>query len=429
MINRHKRLFKLSTLPLLLLSSYAYASGIQLDTSYSSAGYAWAGRAALFDDASTGYYNPALYSAFCHPEIGFSTIFADVNPDVKMLESKIVNGNNVLPTMGNDRANIGGWNVLAGMHAVLPLPYGFSAGLNVATPWGLTFNYPRSSKSRYFAQLASLKVIDVAPSISFQVMDGFSIGVGLDATYTDAKTKLAIPTLIAADTYVTNDHADKWAFGWNAGLFYRAPTRTNIGVSYHSKIEPTVNGPASAIDGITGTKFTGKADTHFIFPGYFNVSVVQEVTPCFSVLADIRFTNWSKVDKNTIKYSGDIAGEVRDVDLPLNWLDSINYAVGASYKPSDEWKLKAGFGYDETPIRNAEKRPFLIPDNNRYVIGLGAQYCVNSNLHFDAGYTAKILPRSEIRATQIVGPLVITSNARSDLMINEISFSLNWAFS
>ncbi len=431
MLIKHKRLIQFAAIPALFLSTNALASGIQLDTSYSSAGYAWAGRAALHDDPSTGYYNPAIYSAFCHPEIGLAPIFAYVNPDVKMLNAQIdatAIGRGIIPTAGNDRASIGGWNILAGLHAVLPLPYRFSLGLNVAMPWGLTFEYPRSSKSRYFAQEGALKVVDIDPGISFEPFRGFSIGAGFDAIYTHFSSKLAIPTVVANDTYVTNKNGDKWSYGWNVGLLYRAPTRTEIGAGYHSKVSTTTSGPSSAIDGITGLEFDGRAHSKFIYPEFANLSVTQALSPCWTFLADIRYTNWNSVDKNVIKFSGNVANEVQPIVLPLDWKDSFSFAVGLAFKPTEEWKLKAGFGYDETPIPSDDKRPFLIPDNNRYIVGLGAQYYVNPCLHWDAGYTMKILARSHMNGTlrPATAPIVITSDAYSSTLISEFSLALTW---
>lgn len=459
MITKGLRLCKLAGIPALLLTSHAFAGGIQLDTSYSSAGYAWAGRAALYDDPSTGYYNPAVYSAFCHPVINLGAIFADFNPDVKMLESQIAVGNftPTIPTVGNDRATIGGWNILAGVSAVLPLPYNFSAGVNVSMPWGLTLNYPRSSKSRYFAQYAALKVVDIDPGVAFQIVNGFSVGVGLDATYSNAETSLAFPTIFptsptptfgtASDTYVQNENGESWAFGWNAGLLYRAPTGTHIGLGYHSKISTTTKGDSSAVvvsqtgpTTFTATELSGTARSTFIFPAFANLSIVQEIGPCWQILADIRYTNWDKVDKNTVDFSGDVASDtpgivdngVPNVNLRLDWRDSFNYSVGVSYKPSEEWKLKAGFGYDETPVPDSKKRPFLIPDSNRYVFGLGAQYCINKNFHIDAGYTLKIFEDADIEATQNVPappapiPVTLTSNAKVDTIANEFTVSFSW---
>ncbi len=438
MLLNHKRFIKFATIPSFLLSSYAFASGIQLDTSYSAAGYAWAGRAALHDDPSTGYYNPAIYSTFCHPEIGLATIFAYVNPDVKMLNAQIdatALGLGILPTAGNDRASIGGWAIIPGLHAVLPLPYHFSLGLNVSTPWGLTFEYPRSSKSRYFAQEGALKVVDIDPGISFEVFKGFSIGAGFDAIYSHFSSKLALPDFNlsprpspANDTYVINKNGDKWSYGWNAGLLYRAPTRTEIGAGYHSKVSTTTSGPSSAIDGSSGLEFDGRAHSKFKYPEFFNLSVTQALSSCWTFLADIRYTNWSSVDKNVLKFSGAVASEVPTIVLPLDWKDSFNFAVGLAYKPTEEWKLKIGFGYDETPIPSDDKRPFLIPDSNRYIIGLGAQYYVNPCLHWDAGYTMKILARSHMNGTTIpaAAPIVITSDAYASTLISEFSFSLTW---
>lgn len=429
---KHHRLFKLAAVPAFLLSSYAYGSGIQLDTSYSSAGYAWAGRAALHDDASTGYYNPALYSTFKCPQVGLSGIFAEFNPDAKLLDASItLPGPVTVPTTGNDRASIGGWKELVGLHAALPLAYNFSAGLNVAMPWGLSVDYTRSAKTRYFGTYASLQVVDIVPGLSYEIIDGLSVGLALDALYSRAANNQVFPSP-AADIFVKNRDGETWNFGWNAGAYYTyAPYGTQVGVGFHSQVDITTEGNSLVTDA-TGAEFAGDVETDLIYPAFFNVSVVQKIDDCWSILADIRWTNWNKVDKNVIKVKGAAAtalaadGIDPTTNLVLDWRDSLNYALGVAYKHSEQWTFKAGIGYDETPVPNSEKRPYLIPDNDRYIGAFGAQYCINQYLHLDASYTAKVLPTAHIHATEIAPPIELNSDARVNTWINEFSVAITW---
>jgi long-chain fatty acid transport protein len=48
--------------------------------------------------------------------------------------------------------------------------------------------------------------------------------------------------------------------------------------------------------------------------------------------------------------------------------------------------LRAGFAYDETPIRSAEFRTPRIPDNDRYFLSAGLKWSVTNFMDLDVAY-------------------------------------------
>ena len=69
-----------------------------------------------------------------------------------------------------------------------------------------------------------------------------------------------------------------------------------------------------------------------------------------------------------------------------NWRDTNFYAIGASYQMDNQWKLRLGFAYDESAVKEADRTP-RIPDSDRYWYSIGLSYAYSEKLTFDAAFT------------------------------------------
>jgi len=73
------------------------------------------------------------------------------------------------------------------------------------------------------------------------------------------------------------------------------------------------------------------------------------------------------------------------VILPEFFRNTWNISLGANYYPTDKVILRAGIGYDQTPVRD-DYRNVGLPDNNRYVIALGGHYQASNAIGIDLGW-------------------------------------------
>ena len=55
------------------------------------------------------------------------------------------------------------------------------------------------------------------------------------------------------------------------------------------------------------------------------------------------------------------------------------------YQLDDAWKLKFGVAFDETPVKNAEKRLTSLPDNDRIWFSFGGQWKASKASTLDMG--------------------------------------------
>jgi long-chain fatty acid transport protein len=69
-----------------------------------------------------------------------------------------------------------------------------------------------------------------------------------------------------------------------------------------------------------------------------------------------------------------------------NWHDTVIVSVGGSYRMTPDLVLRAGIGYDQTPIPDAAHRDPRLPDESRIEAALGAGYRVTQSTSIDVAY-------------------------------------------
>ena len=155
-------LFILSSSPQVL------ASGFQLweQDGASIANY-HAGYAALASDASIAWYNPAGIPRIRNQQLVLGS--AVILTDFKYKGTVIVQESTGAATFPGVTAQGGTFNVVPNLHYVAPLTDRIGFGFSITAPFGLKTNYGRTTPLKYAATLTSIKVIDVSPSIGFQI--------------------------------------------------------------------------------------------------------------------------------------------------------------------------------------------------------------------------------------------------------------------
>jgi long-chain fatty acid transport protein len=113
-----------------------------------------------------------------------------------------------------------------------------------------------------------------------------------------------------------------------------------------------------------------------------------QATPQLAVLSDIGWTDWSLLKSiNVVPTSPSSIVE--------NWRNTVAVSVGANYRLTETLMLQGGIGFDESPCTDSN-RTSRVPDSNRYLIGIGAQYDVLSNLTVQVAYAHIFFVSAEI---------------------------------
>lgn len=413
-----------------------FAAAFQLwEQDGASVGNYHAGRAAIAEDASTAYYNPAGLVRIPNQQLvlGVVPITTDFLFDGTIAVEK-VDDNAPMAT----KAQGGSLNFVPDLHYAAPLLENLVFGLSVVVPYGLQTNYGNQSIVRYAATTTSLQVINIAPSLGFAITNKLSVGFGADIEYSEAKFDLVATVFDSEfDTDATNNFSGN-GLGYHAGILYQFTPQTRIGLAYHSKVTHDFTGTS---------KFTGmlanftdetlppeisndNVETTATVPATTTLSLFSAIHPLWDIMGTVSYTQWS-VFKDVILYN--VSGVDEDVNLsdtitvviPQNYRNTWNYSIGANYHVNERWLIRTGAGYDQTPSNN-EYRNLQLPDGNRIAFALGTHFQATKTLGFDIGWTHFFTNTVPIDVTQPVGGQVTTTDGDVTGNADVYGFQMKW---
>lgn len=354
----------LRTVPAMLLlafSGVASAAAFQLwEQNASGLGNAYAGSAAVADNASTIFFNPAGMTQT--PGLQLSAGVVGVGAYYEFRNSGST-------TTGGDGGNAGGWAAVPNGYFSAQVTNDLFLGFGVSVPFGLATEYSDSSWiGRNQSLKSEIKTVNYNPSVAYRVNDKVSLGFGINYQTINAEMTNMTP----AGLYRVKGDDSTW--GWNAGALFTLSPAMRVGVSYRSTMDYTLEGTRS----VGGVSRAATADVKL--PDTFILSVWQQVSDRWEAMGDLSYTNWSTLDKLNIRSS---AGT--DVEK-FGYKDSWRFAWGAAYKATDAVKLKFGIAYDRTPVTSSD-RSARVPDNDRVWFSLGGQWNAGKFGKFDLGYS------------------------------------------
>lgn len=114
------------------------------------------------------------------------------------------------------------------------------------------------------------------------------------------------------------------------------------------------------------------------------------------------------------------------VTIPTRYHNTWNFALGADYYPTEQAILRAGIGYDNSPVPK-HFRNVQVPDINRYVVALGGHYQVMRCFGVDLGWTHLFTHNATIRPpAQVVGAQVTQTNGSSHSSADLFGIQFTW---
>jgi long-chain fatty acid transport protein len=382
---------------LALCSSYASAAGFQLlEQNASGLGNAYAGSAAVAENASTIFYNPAGMTQLQEHEV--SGGLTAVGTSFKFTD----NGSSVGTALKGDGGDGGGWGYIPNGYLSWAVNKDLYLGVGVGAPFGMKTEYGNTWLGAAQAISFDIKTYNINPSIAYRVNDAVSIGAGLNwqRLTADYIRKVGIDPGFSASTMNLNLEGDSW--GWNAGALFTLSPATKVGVSYRSSVKYdltgniNVTGPSALIN--AGGTSGAKAD--LTLPDIFILSGTQQLSDKWQMLGDVSWTGWSSIPKiDVIRTSGAASGTIAQT-LDTDFRDTWRVALGANYQYSEAVKLKFGVAYDQTPVKSEASRLVSLPDNDRTWLSAGAQWTPKKGSTVDVGVSYLYVKDANINNSQ-----------------------------
>lgn len=411
-------------------SSPAWSAGFAIqEQSVTNLGRAFAGSAAVAEDASTIFFNPAglTYLEQSEMDVGLNYIkpqSAFRNDGSAVPDLGGFGGFSGQPLSGGDGGDAGTEAFVPNFFISHPINDRVSIGLGVTAPFGLKTEYRDDWVGRYFAVKSELLTVNFNPTIAIQATDKLSVGFGVSAQYIDVKlTQMAdlgatmgFPQ--AADGKVKLG-ADDWGYGYNLGLIYQATDATRIGLAFRSKISHTLEGDGKLKDASGNTLVDDNVEADVDLPETLSLALHHQINSQWSISADATMTRWNRFRELNIKSDG---GQLSSVK-PEDWENSMRYGLGLNYRHNDQWQFRTGIAYDETPVPSSERRTARIPGTDRKWVAVGLSYHYTDNIVIDAAYAHLFMNDPSIDETSEAG---YNLKGKYDASVDIVGLQLRW---
>lgn len=362
-----------------------------------------------------------------------------------------------------------------------------SVGVGMSVPFGLETDWSPDWVGRYTALRTKLTTIDIQPTIAYRVFERLSFGASFDAQYASARLSQAIDFGLAAQPLlgqfyqgliaqapvalpfilgttetayaragfvpggrdgVLELHGDDWDWGFTLGTMFEYLKKGEdtgffqdgrVGFSYRYGVEheidghadfrrvPVITAPGAPVQfplplAFQDVYFSQSATATIQLPDVLHFSIYQRFAHRFAVMGDVTWTRWSQLESVPIVFSNPLTPPTA---LNINYEDAQRYAIGFEWYTCPSLTLRAGFAYDETPIRGDEFRTPRIPDNDRYMLAVGAKWSPANWVDLDVGYAHLFVdqPRSDLLDDQ-GHELIGSYDAQVDIV--SASVTLKW---
>ncbi len=386
------------------------------DQSPSAVGLSFAGSAAMAEDPSGIFFNPASMGFLPGFQTESSYTYVSPRADFRNegsrysfagANSPAITGNN---GGGGARGASFGDTFLSAT-VLNSEKYGkFNLGIAITVPFGEVVDYDPGWVGRYNSLRSQLRTIDYGASASYR-WKFISIGGGFDAMYSSAVLSNAIDFGLAgfarripgfapgsADGTVRLEGSDV-SYGFNAGAIieYLQPGQIpglgvgRFGFSYRSGITLDYTGnlnfrnvPAVFQSAAFGGAFQAQtASAKLKLPETYHFSFIQNIAGKVNLLGDLTYTKWDRLDQIPITPSNPVSQtalisdpSLKNPGIATRYHDAVRITGGIEYMPIKDLTLRVGGGWDESPVPNQYVRSSRIPDGDRWLVSAGIKYHV-----------------------------------------------------
>ncbi|MFH4533701.1 outer membrane protein transport protein [Vibrio diabolicus] len=395
-------------LSLLGTTGMANAAGFQLaEYSATGLGRAYAGEAAMADNASAQWRNPAMLTYLEGTQVSVGAIYVNPNIDI---EGDVNFHGSTSSASSDDFAH----------DAIIPNFYlshqyneKFAIGLAFGTNYGMETDLGKGFGASHFGNEASVTTMEANLNAAYKVNESISVGGGIryiigEGSFGAAAPKNNVvgkhpltgdPISVPQGTALKYMEGDDTAWGWQVGTAWQINENNRIGFAYKSEVELKLEGHAEGLGfGFGTSELPQLRDNGYMYlnlPATAELASFHQVTDQLALHASFNWTDWSSFEKLEARL--DTAGT--HMVKVENWEDNYRFAVGATYQLDPKLALRTGIAYDTSAVSD-KNRTNTIPETDRTWLSIGATYDWTKDFSLDAGFTyifAKDAPIVESR--------------------------------
>jgi long-chain fatty acid transport protein len=368
--------------------------------------------AAVVNDATATYYNPAALVLLKQPQIISLNTAGRVRSEFTGQTTQLRTGfiQSGSPTTQTDY-------YLPSFYLGVPLKNKFTIGLAVIAN---SFNKDIDGNSilRYEQSDNSVRNVDFVPAIAYKFNDIFSLGAGMNLSYADflLKPTIGFPSLNIPDSESRNE-CDGTGVGWDVGALLKPTKSTLIGLNYRSAVTYRLSGksvfesdPEIVSDNYGFTFWT---------PARIVLSANQFITKNLAVIGTVQRIQWSIFDEIKIHDIATPLG-ILDANAPYHLHDSWLFTLGGQYRITPKWIIRVASSYNQSPANTN----FQISNGDSIILGASMGYEIFKNVIIDGSYAHAFIQNQNIHIATNTAAINGVTNGLVDVVSLKLTIKL-----
>ncbi|MGA2244981.1 MAG: outer membrane protein transport protein [Verrucomicrobiota bacterium] len=314
--------------------------------------------------------------------------------------------------------------------------HGFSLGLGVYAPSGLSSSFPNNTGFRTLGTQGSLEQIAINPVVAYKICDSLSIGAGLSANYANLDLRQGI--LWPNQPYDQfRFQGDGWGLAGNLGLMWQPIKQLSFGAALQSGTKINLNGYTSAYNSQATPLPTAPyyyptfavrtpAQADFQIPLKAEGGVSYRPTPKWNIEFDADYIDWESLGTVTIQQAAALPPLFpKDIPLVLDWQSSWYYELGVTRYLDCGWHVSAGYIFNENSVSSSHYLP-IVADEDRHFFSVGLGH-KGKQFDFDIAYQFGYGPDRTVagNAPSAAGQ---TGDGTYSFISNAVAISVGWHF-
>jgi long-chain fatty acid transport protein len=226
---------------------------------------------------------------------------------------------------------------------------------------------------------------------------------------------------------------DVFGIGWgvNVGLLLDLGDVVSVGAGYHSRTRINMDGDGvsrlhtidnmyienyfgrwSDLEGVDSLysgytyEATHTVEASMTLPPEFGIGLALHPSEYVTIAADVAITRWSEFKDIRIEYITShglsewpiINSVLLGHPQPYDWENSIRLSFGFEGQPSDRFKLRGGYSFDESPVPDNQATPLITDTGDRHHITGGISYFYKK---FEFAFAAEMVGMPERDVTEL----------------------------
>ncbi|GHY63401.1 long-chain fatty acid transport protein [Vibrio cholerae] len=368
------------------VSTFTQAAGFQLaEYSATGLGRAYAGEAAMADNASAQWRNPAMLTYLEGTQVSAGAIYVNPNVDVQGTVNHAQLGKT--HASSNDFAHDA---VIPNFYLSHQLNEQVALGFALGTNYGMETDLGTDFAASHFGNQASVISKEANLNIAYQILPQLSIGGGVRYVMGEGHFGATAPAKNLIRHPVTNNvmtlpkgttlkymEGEDNSWGWQVGSAWQINQNHRVGFAYKSEVVMDFEGHAEGVS--YGSYKPGMMSV--TLPATAELASFHQLNDQWAIHASINWTDWSSFKELTAVFP-----EKSDLIKSENWEDNYRFALGTTYQYDAKLALRAGVAYDTSAVDD-KNRTATIPETDRTWVSVGGSYVATPQLTLDAGFT------------------------------------------